>query len=210
MTVLDEALQGEDLIVGFPVGGVEDWVMVAEVLLLEGLRGWVFPARLLGLVPEALATFGHRARIGVSGLLHPETVTQAVAAGAHFLTSPVVDDEVQQAAGETPFIPGALTPGEVQAAVRAGADAVQLVPAHLLGAAYPRSMAGLFPPVDLLVTGRIERYQADMWWQQGAKAVCTEGVILQDEEAGPATNDAMSVRRRCQNFREERPSAGPG
>lgn len=202
MSVLDEALEGEDLVVGFPVSGVEDWMVAAEVMLLEGIRAWTFPVSLLDLVPEALAMYGYRARIGVSGLVTPEAVRQAVTAGAHFLTSPVQGVELASAAGSVPFVPGALTPGEVNSAVSAGFGAVQVVPAHVLGSGYARSLPGLVPPVDLMVTGRIERYQADLWWRAGIRVVCTEGVILVDEaDAGRAVNTPAEVRRRSQNYR---------
>lgn len=194
---------GESLLVGLPPSGVEDWVVAAEVMYLEGQRAWVFPVGLLDSLPEALSLYGHRARIGVSGLLDTATVEAAVAAGAHFLTSPIQDPSLREAAGSVPLVPGALTPSEVNDAVRAGFDAVQLVPAHVLGSGYARALRGLVPAVDVMVTGRIERYQADLWWKAGARAVCTEGIVLQDEDdTGPAVNDPAEVRRRCQNYRQ--------
>ncbi|MFV0453390.1 MAG: hypothetical protein ACK5LS_14325 [Propioniciclava sp.] len=202
MSVLDGALQGEDLVVAFPRSGVADWIVAGEVMLLEEIRAWVFPVDLLDLVGEAIALFGHRARIGVEGLTDPQQVTRAAAAGPHFLTSPIAVPGLADAAGDVPLILGGLTPAEIHAAHRDGADAVQIVPAHVLGSGYARSLPPLLPGVDLMVTGRIERYQAEMWWDAGARAVCTQGVILVDEEGtGSAANTAADVRGRCQNFR---------
>lgn len=209
MSGLTDAVGGEDLLVGFPSSGVEDWVACAEVMLLEGIRAWVLPVTLIDLVPEVVSLYGFRARIGLGGVTTVESVVQAREVGVHFLTSPILDPALREAAQAVPLIPGALTPGEVHEAVNQGFDAVQVVPAHVMGSAYARTLPGLVPDVGLMATGRIERYQADMWRQAGAAAVCTEGIILHEEGGtGGAGNEPAEVRRRCQNFTQAQPQRG--
>lgn len=198
--MLDDALRGARVVVELPAGGVHDWIPAAETLLLEGLRTWVFPVSLLGALPEALALYGRRARIGVGHLVDADGVRRAVAAGAHFLTSPTHRPELRDAAGDVPLVSGALTPSEIADAVAAGADAVQVGPVDVLGTSYARALPLLFPGLPLLVAGRLERYQAEMWLEAGAAAVCIQGVILQPEGAGSGSNEPASLRRRLQGF----------
>lgn len=196
MSVLTEALQGRRVIVAAPAEGMAAWVPQAEVLLWEGLDAWAMPMSWLPELPGILDLFGLRARVGVSGVTDADGVRAAVAAGAHFLTAPVFDPVLTEAAGDVPLVPGALTPQEIAAAVRAGADAVQVVPADVMGASYARTLPPMFASTDLMPSGRLERYQAEMWLKAGAVAVCTDA-ILQAGESDPA-----AMRRRAQQFRQ--------
>lgn len=196
MSVLTEALRGQRIVVGVPAEGVDPWVPLAEVLLWEGLDTWLLPATWLDRLPGILALFGLRARVGVSGLTDAAGVRAAVDAGAHFLTSPVFDPTLADAAGAVPLVPGALTPQEIATAVRHGADALQVVPADVMGSAYARALPPLFPGVALMPVGRIERYQADMWLKSGAAAVCTDAIVQAGE------SDPAAMRRRAQQFRQ--------
>jgi len=201
MSDLHTALGGRRVFVEFPTGGVQEWVAAAEVLIQEGLAAFCLGRDQLELLPDALALVGRRARVGVHGLTDAAGVRAAVAAGAHFLTSPVADPALVDAAGDVLLVAGALTPTEVAAAARAGAGAVQVVPADVLGAAYARVLPGLLPGVPLVATGRLERFQADMWLQAGARAVGLTGVVLAPE-SGPQgrPNDLEDVRRRARGF----------
>ncbi len=205
MTFRDRALAGQRLFVEFPDDRLADWLPAAEVLVQEGLAAWALPVAQLDLLPEALAVFGRRARVGVRGAATPQDVARAAASGAHFVTSPVASPALADAAGEVPFLAGALTPTEVMAAA-AGGGAVQVVPADVLGTAYARTLPRLLPAVELVATGRLERFQTELWLQAGAAAVGLVGVILRPE-SGPGAaaddtpNDLEEVRRRAQSYR---------
>ena len=69
-------------------------------------------------------------------------------------TSPVANWELGEAASGTPLALGALTPNEVHFALGFGSPTVQVVPAEALGMAYARTLAELFPGVELLAGGR--------------------------------------------------------
>lgn len=204
MTFRDRALAGQRLFVEFPDDRLADWLPAAEVLVQEGLAAWAFPIAQLDLLPEALAVFGRRARVGVRGALTPDDVARAAASGAHFVTSPVASPALADTAGDLPFLPGGLTPTEVLTAARGGA--VQVVPADALGTAYARTLPRLLPGVELVATGRLERFQAELWLQGGAAAVGLSGVVLRPE-SGPGVsaddvpNDLAEVRRRAQSYR---------
>ncbi len=201
MSVLDEALRGHRVVVEVPRTGVEDWVAVAEVLLQEGLGAWAFPADLLHLLPEVLAVYRHRARVGVCGVTDAAGVRAAVDAGAHFLLAPVAAPGLAEAAGDVPLVRGALTPTEVAAASGGGAGPVLVTPADALGTAYARVLPPLFPGVGLVPWGRLERYQVEMWFQAGAVAAVVSEVVLRPED-GAGVNAPDEVARRAASFRQ--------
>lgn len=199
MTLLERVLSDQRMVVEVPVSGVADWVVAFEVLYQEGLRTWAFPPTQFGLLAEALPLFGRRARLGACGVTDAAGVKEAVAAGAAFITSPVAGRALADAAGDVPFLPGALTPNEVGALAQVY-DSVQVVPADALGTVYARQLPGMFPNVSLLVTGTLQRFQCEMWFAAGAAAVAVQEAILVSETDKPQANEPDDLRRRCQSF----------
>ncbi|MFT3875998.1 MAG: hypothetical protein QM708_06205 [Propioniciclava sp.] len=198
--VLEAALGGRSVVVEVPAAGVEDWVAVAEVLLQEGLSAWALPPSLIDCLPEVLALFGRRARIGVTGLVDAAGVRRAAEVGAQFLLAAVGDPSLAEAAGEVPLIPGALTPTEIAALARAGAGTVLVTPSDALGMSYARTLPPLFPETGLVVAGRLEHYQCSMWLDAGAKAVVVSDAILR--QAGDEREGSLDeIARRAEAFR---------
>lgn len=73
--------------------------------------------------------------VGMGTLMHPEHVTLALEAGAQFALSAGLQPEVVRAAQRAglPFIPGVMTPTEVEAAMALGCRLLKLFPAQLAG-----------------------------------------------------------------------------
>jgi 2-dehydro-3-deoxyphosphogluconate aldolase/(4S)-4-hydroxy-2-oxoglutarate aldolase len=111
--------------------------------------------------------------------------------------SPFADPELVEAAGSTPMVLGALTPSEVDQAVRAGAAGVQVIPCDAMGTLYARVLPAMFPGVPLIAAGRLERFQAEMWLDAGAVAVMPLGQITTAHVTEP---DLAELRRRCQGL----------
>ncbi|WP_052462681.1 bifunctional 4-hydroxy-2-oxoglutarate aldolase/2-dehydro-3-deoxy-phosphogluconate aldolase [Nigerium massiliense] len=199
MAAITDALGGEHLFAEVPVGGVADWVPLYEVMIQERLSAWALPVDRLDDLPVALGLFGRRARIGVHGVRFPHEVSAAFDAGAAFVTSPVCSPELVAAAAGRPFVAGGLTPQEVGGAVAQGATAAQVIPADVMGMSYSRALMAMLPDVPIVATGRLERFQAEMWLQAGAVAVGLSQTILLPEDDGAVNpNDPDEVRRRCQ------------
>lgn len=202
MTGLAELLDGNRVVVEFPDADLPDWMAAAEVCIQEGLAAIALPVGRPDWLSDALMVFGRRARVGVWGVRTGEQAAAAAAAGAHFLTSPVADVLLVEAASGVPVILGAMTPNEIVDAAGLGAAGVQVVPADALGMSYSRSLPRLLPDVPLIATGRLERFQAEMWLQAGADAVCLVGMVLTDEQAAKGSDmDPADVRRRAQSYR---------
>ena len=83
------------------------------------------------------------AMVGAGTVLDAAAAFAAVRAGARFLVSPLLSDDVLRAGHRygVAVFPGASTPAEINAAMELGADAVKLFPAGSLGTGFLRSVA---------------------------------------------------------------------
>lgn len=117
---------------------------------------------------------------GANLLLGSGTVTTAqeaeatIEAGAEFVVSPSLHPDViaaTKASGKL-SIPGALTPTEVIAAHRAGADYVKIFPCSAMGGApYLKALLAPFPFLKLIPTGGVTLKTAEDFLKAGARAL---------------------------------------
>lgn len=124
-------------------------------------------------IERAAAAAGTRAAIGAGTVMRVHDVEDVARIGGVFIVSPVIDGDVIRAAldrGLLP-IPGACTPTEVAAAIRAGAPAVKLFPADTMAPAFVRALRAPFPDVRLVPTGGVTLERAGEFARAGAWAV---------------------------------------
>lgn len=139
-------------------------------------------------VPHALEVlqkvaerFGARSLIGAGTVLDAKTCARAIAAGAEFIVTPSLEPPVIRKAkrARKPCIPGALTPTEILAAWRAGADLVKVFPCGPVGGpAYIRALRGPFPEIPLVPTGGVTIETAAAFIRAGAAAVAVGGELV--------------------------------
>lgn len=135
--------------------------------------------------------------VGITGVVLPEQVSIAVAAGGEFLFSPLVDEEIiaaSKARGLVTIV-GALTPTEVHRALAGGADLVAIHPVGGLsnGVEHFRAIAKIFPNAPLLVSGGVDVETAPAFLEAGAAAaVVDRGVFPEDND--PSATDVISMR----------------
>src|SRR6185369_8201029 len=113
------------------------------------------------------------------------------------IVSPGLDLGTVQAAHalDVPVMPGALTPTEVIAAWKAGADMVKLFPCSAVGGAkYLRALRGPLPQVKFLPTGGVSLATIDDYVAAGAAALGIGGELV-DPAALAAGNDAIITDR---------------
>jgi 2-dehydro-3-deoxyphosphogluconate aldolase / (4S)-4-hydroxy-2-oxoglutarate aldolase len=120
-------------------------------------------------------------------------VDAAVGAGAQACVGPGFAPEVVVRCGElgVDAVPGALTPSEVDAAWRTGAELVKLFPASSVGPDYVRALRAPLADVPLLVTGGVNAGNARAFLDAGAAAV---GVSLQRADEARALLAAIAER----------------
>ncbi len=125
------------------------------------------------------------ALVGAGTVLDAAAAFAAVQAGARFLVSPLVSEEVLRAGHRhgVAVIPGAATPTEINAAMELGADAVKLFPAGPLGIGYLRAIAAAMPQVPFVPTGGIGVQDAPQWLGAGAIAVGIGGDLTRGDPA---------------------------
>jgi 2-dehydro-3-deoxyphosphogluconate aldolase / (4S)-4-hydroxy-2-oxoglutarate aldolase len=122
---------------------------------------------------------------GAGTVLDKETAQRCLDAGAKFLTSTGLVPEVIEAAlkENVVAIPGALTPTEVIAAWKAGADFVKIFPAAPVGGElYIRSLKVPLPEVKLIAAGGVNQQNATNFIIAGASALGV-GVELLPKDA---------------------------
>lgn len=155
-------------------------------------------------IPEVLAAIEAAARSGaVVGAGTVRTAQQgrdAVSAGAQFLVSPACVEEVAAVAreAELPAFLGALTPTEVDAALKAGTSAVKLFPAGVGGPAYLRDLRGPFPDASFIPSGGVTAENADAFLEAGAIAVYAGSNLAPPDLV--AAGDHQEIGRRARAF----------
>lgn len=127
--------------------------------------------------------------VGVGTVLEPGDVRAAIDAGAQFVVSPNVDEDVISAcvAAGVPAIPGAATPTEALRAWRAGASLVKLFPAGTGGPSALRSIREPLAMIPFVPVGGVDGSNARAYLDAGAAAVGVGSWITgsrSPEEAG--------------------------
>jgi len=101
-------------------------------------------------VPEMIA--------GAGTVLSAEQAEAAVAAGAQFIVSPGLDDDVVAVAKArgVPIFPGIVTPTELQHAYNLGLDTVKFFPASIAGGVPAiKALASVFRTMRFMPTGGV-------------------------------------------------------
>lgn len=133
---------------------------------------------------SSLSTSFPSALVGAGTVMSAADAAAALDAGARFLLSPVLRPEVVAAAhaADAAAVPGAFTPTEIDACMRAGADLVKLFPADRLTPADLRVLLAALPSARLLPTGGISGANAAEWLAAGAVAVGVGGALTREPE----------------------------
>ena len=118
--------------------------------------------------------------IGAGTLLTAEQAREVLAAGAMFGVSPCWSDAAETVlAADVPWMPGAMTPGEVLHHHQNGAAAVKLSPLDAVGGAdFIRSLKAYFPHIEMMPTGGISAAMVQDCIDAGALCVGMSGHLL--------------------------------
>lgn len=161
---------------GLRFESADDALYCAEILYNAGIP----VAEITMTVPGAievirkLAVKFPKMVVGAGTVLDTETAQRCLDAGARFITSTgfVPDVVATTLQANVIAIPGALTPTEVIACWRAGADFVKIFPAASIGGElYIRSLKLPLPQVRIIATGGISQQTATAYIRAGAAAL---------------------------------------
>ena len=120
--------------------------------------------------------FGHALLIGAGTVLTPDDVDRVAQAGGRLVLSPNFDREVVQRSRALGLLsmPGVATPSEGFQALAAGADALKLFPAEMLGPPVMKAWRAVFPAaVPMFAVGGIGEHNIADFKQAGAAGVGT-------------------------------------
>lgn len=111
--------------------------------------------------------------IGMGTVLSEDNSRKAIECGASFIVSPVISEGVLRYCSEAEVlsIPGIMTPNEMFAAMKAGAEIVKLFPASAAGPKFIREIRGPFPDAKIIPSGGVTAENAAEWLEAGAYAL---------------------------------------
>lgn len=118
--------------------------------------------------------------VGAGTVMTSEQVRLAHEAGAQYIISPNVCQDVIQAAKERNMLslPGAFTPTEIACAHRLGADAVKVFPAGELGPSYIKAVRAPLKQIPLVAVGGVSEHNIKDFLDAGAIAAGVGGSLM--------------------------------
>lgn len=121
--------------------------------------------------------------VGAGTVLRRQDARRAIDAGASFIVSPVVDEEVidEALAAGVAAMPGTHTPTEMVRAHRAGAPLQKLFPAPAGGPAYVQACLGPLPFLRLVPTNGVDAANVADWIAAGVWAVGFVGSLFEPD-----------------------------
>ena len=161
---------------GIRVGSAELALFAAETVYDAGIP----VAEITMTVPNAVEVIAQLTQnypnfvVGAGTVLDTDTARRCVDAGARFITSPGLVPDVLEFTlkNDLAAIPGALTPSEVIAAWKAGADFVKIYPcAQVGGDRYIRALKVPLPQVRIIASGGVNQLTAANFIFAGAASL---------------------------------------
>ena len=149
-------------------------------------------------LPVLLERFGSAVEIGVGTVTSAREAEAALDRGSAFVVTPTTDPAVVTACTrrKVPVYPGGLTPTELHTGWQAGATAVKVFPASVVGPGYLAQLRGPFPDLEIVPSGGVSIDDAPAWIAAGALAVSLGGPLLGDAFAGGDLSELTARARR--------------
>ena len=137
-------------------------------------------------LPALLERFGDQLDIGIGTVTDPAELRTAAERGAHYIVTPITRSDLLEAAAEAgiAIVAGGLTPTELHAGWAAGAAAVKVFPASVVGPGYLKDLRGPFPDIRVVPSGGVDLEAAAAWLRAGADAVSVGGPLVGDALKG--------------------------
>ena len=148
------------------------------------------------LIKQLTSEYKSGVLIGAGTVLDKQTAEKCIEAGAKFIVSPILDLETVSFCNENEIavLPGALTPTEIFAAWKAGADLVKVFPVSAMGGiSYLKAIKKVFPQIEFIPTGGINLENVVDYIKSGAFAVGVGGELTKGQES-IITEKARNIR----------------
>ncbi len=215
MTTFTDQLRSSRVVAVVRAQRIPDAVDLAEALAAGG----VSILELTYTTPDveshlhAISTGAPGTLVGAGTVLDAAQARGALKAGARFLVTPAVIEEVAEVAREAgvPVLLGAMTPTEVLRARELGAEHVKIFPAGVVGPRFVKDLQGPFPGLSTVPSGGIDERNARDFLDAGATAVCCGSSVVSaaDVEGGRWAKITASAAEFVERATGVAPAAGP-
>jgi 2-dehydro-3-deoxyphosphogluconate aldolase/(4S)-4-hydroxy-2-oxoglutarate aldolase len=134
---------------------------------------------------EVAASFDDEVVVGTGTVLDSETARTTLMAGAEFVVSPSLHEDVIETCNRYGAVtaPGVMTPTEAIRGYEAGADFVKVFPAKTVGPAHLGAMKGPLGQIPMMPTGGVSADNAADYVDAGAFAVGAGGALVDYDAA---------------------------
>ena len=165
---------------------LEDAAPLAQALYKGGLRALEITLRtpVAAQAVKIMKETVPEAYVGTGTVIDKATFEASVNAGADFMVSPGVNDELLALASQSdiPFLPGAATPSEVMKLAERGFSFLKFFPAAAAGGpAMLKSIGGPLPGIKFCPTGGISLQSAPEYLALD-NVVCVGGTWMLDKK----------------------------
>ncbi len=157
---------------------------VAQKAMEAAYRGGVRVFEYTNRQPNSFEVFTHLLKsaeelpglmLGIGTIMDKETTLKFIAAGAHFIISPILNTEMATVCDEYNklWIPGCATLTEIVTAQQHGAEVIKVFPGSVLGPQFVSSIIPVVPTLQLMITGGVEPTEKSLsgWFNAGAMCV---------------------------------------
>lgn len=136
-------------------------------------------------IKQALQNEMEGLQLGIGTIKNTREAHSFIDAGADFIVCPVVDAEIGKIAHDAGllWIPGCLTPTEINIAYQHEAALVKVFPANILGPVYISAVKEIFPGQLFIPTGGVDFTQESIsaWFKAGVCAVGMGSKLISKE-----------------------------
>ena len=114
-------------------------------------------------------------KLGIGTIKTVAQADQYISIGADFIVSPIVKEDIAKLAFSNGllWVPGCMTPTEINFAEELGASLVKLFPGDTLGPGFLKAIKPLFPGLKFMPTGGVDvnKESIDSWLNAGVTAL---------------------------------------
>ncbi|MGQ3328617.1 bifunctional 4-hydroxy-2-oxoglutarate aldolase/2-dehydro-3-deoxy-phosphogluconate aldolase [Halorubrum sp. FL23] len=143
-------------------------------------------------------SFDDEVVVGTGTVLDSETARATLMAGAEFVVSPSLHEDVIETCNRYGAVsaPGVMTPTEAVRGYEAGADFVKVFPAKTVGPAHLGAMKGPLGQIPMMPTGGVGPDNAAEYIDAGAFAVGAGGALVDYDAAERGDYEAITETAR--------------
>jgi 2-dehydro-3-deoxyphosphogluconate aldolase/(4S)-4-hydroxy-2-oxoglutarate aldolase len=207
---IDEQLAAGGVVAIVRLDSASALAELTETLRQSGITAIEFTLTTPGALEalKALASRYDDVLFGAGTVLSADMAQQALAAGARFIVSPVLQRELVEVGHlhHMPVVLGGFTPTELWQAWEWGADFVKLFPASSVGPEYIQAVRAPLPQLRLMPTGGVSVENAAAYLKAGAACLGVGGKLVDKKliAAGRLNEIAAYARRLVATVREAR------